>query len=160
MAAVTNGKTFARLLATGFDDVEQCLDEAAALRALGTEAEFAPDDCEAKCAFAGVVGRFDVYAAEERPQPLAVLQQFLAGARGLRVTTAESRSFDFGAHGGQHPFQIGVGQALIAVAMPMPEQPVGLLQQVAPQLFRGGRSGVDQVLEVTNQMRPAPLQLR
>lgn len=44
------------------------------------------------------------------------------------------------------------------MAMPLLEQPLRLLQQVSLQLFRGGRSGVDQVLEVANQMGPAPLQ--
>ena len=95
----------AGLLAAGFDDGEQCLDEAAAFRTLGAEAEFAPDDRRTERAFAGVVRGFDPFVVEERPQPVAVLQQFLAGAGGLGVTSAQSssqQSFDLGAHGGQH----------------------------------------------------------
>lgn len=70
----------AGLLAAGFDDAQQCLDEAAALRTLGAEAEFSPDDGRAKCSFPGVVCGFDAFVVEERPQPVAVLQPFLAGA--------------------------------------------------------------------------------
>ena len=79
------------MLLAGFDYGQQGLDEAAALRTLGAEAEFAPDYRRAKSAFAGVVPGFDAFVVEERPEPLAVLQLFLAGARGLGVTTASDR---------------------------------------------------------------------
>lgn len=45
------------------------------------------------------------------------------------------------------------------MAMPLLEQPLHLLQQVFPQLFRGWRPVVDQILEVADQISPAPLQL-
>ncbi len=41
------------MVEAGFDDGPQRLDDAAALVALRTEVEFAPDDCEAKSPFAG-----------------------------------------------------------------------------------------------------------
>ena len=44
------------------------------------------------------------------------------------------------------------------MAMPLLEHEPRLFQQVSSQWFRGGRSGVDRVLEVAEQMRPAPLQ--
>ena len=89
---------------------------------------------------------------------MAVLQQFLAGSRGLRVTSARQQSFDLGAHGGRHLFQTSAGEALIAKPMPLLEQPLRLFQQVSSPLLRGGRSRVDQALEVSHQMSPAPLQ--
>lgn len=45
---------------------------------------------------------------------------------------AEQQPFDLGAHGGQHSFQTGVGQKVIAMGMPLLEQPLRLLQQVFP----------------------------
>ena len=124
-------KDVAGLLSAGFDDGQQRLDEAAALRTLGAEAELAPDHGRAESAFAGVVRGFDAFVVEERLEPMAVLQQFLAGARGLGVTTAqaaEQQPFDLGAHGGQHSFQTGAGEELIAMAMPLLEQQLRLLQ--------------------------------
>ena len=88
-------KDVARLLTAGFDDGQERFDEATALRALGVEAEFTRDDRRTKCSLAGVVWGLDASVVEERPQPAAVLQQSLAGARGLRVTTAQQQqSFD------------------------------------------------------------------
>lgn len=149
------------LLTAGFDDGQQCLEEATALCTLGAEVELAPDHRRAESAFAGIVRRFDSFVVKERPEPLAVLQQFLAGARRLRVTTAQSasqQSLDLGADGGQHSSQTGAGEELIAMAMPPLEQPLRLFQQVFPQLFRGGRAGIDEMLEVAHEMSPAPLQ--
>ena len=85
--------------------------------------------------FAGVVRGFDVFLVEERPEPLAELQQFLAGARGLGMTTAQaaeqSRSMS-ARTGGKHTFQTGVGEELIAIPMPLLEQQPRLFQQVSP----------------------------
>ena len=90
-------KDVAGLLTAGFDDGQERFDEATALSVLGAEAEFTPDDRRTKCSLADVVGGLDAFVVEERPQSAAVLQQSLAGARGLRVTTAQpakQRSFD------------------------------------------------------------------
>lgn len=57
---------------------------------------------------------------KEHPQPVAVLQQFLKGARGFLVTISQpskQQSFDLGEYGDQHPFQPGAGEELIAVLM-------------------------------------------
>ena len=122
-------------MSAGFDNGQRGLGEAAALSTLGAKTEFAPEFRRAKSAFGGVVRGFDAFVVEERLEPLAVLQQFLSGARGLGVTTAqaaEQQPFDLGAHGGQHSFQTGVGQRVIAMGMPLLEQPLRLLQQVFP----------------------------
>ena len=142
----------AGLLAAGFEDGQQGFEEAAAFRALGAEAEFAGDHGGTQGSFAGVVGRFDAVVIEERPQPAAMLEEFLAGACGLRVTTAQTtpqQSFDLGAHRGQRafqagPFPIGARELFLAEAVPVLEQQLGLLQQVSPELLCGGRAGVDQ----------------
>lgn len=70
------------------------------------------------------------------------------------MTTAKQQPFHRSAPGGQYAFQSGAGEELIAMAMPLLEQPLRLFQQISPQLFRGGRSGVDQVLEVAHQRGP------
>ena len=47
------------LLSAGFDNAEQCLDEAAARRALGSEAELRPDDRVTQRSLGRIVGRLD-----------------------------------------------------------------------------------------------------
>ena len=58
---------------------QQTLHKAAAVGAVGAEADLAPDDAVSQCLLGGVVGRFDSFNTRESPHGRFHLQQFAAG---------------------------------------------------------------------------------
>ena len=76
----------AALLAADFDYGQHRFHEAAAPVALGAEAKLAPDDGVTQRTLARIVGRFDTFATNERPEPSSMLVQFPAHVDQRRVT--------------------------------------------------------------------------
>jgi len=77
-----------------FDNRENRFHEAATICTLGTKGELAPNHSRAQSAFTHVVGRFDPFNVQKRPQLLAMIIQWLAHPVQLRVAaehTAQSR---------------------------------------------------------------------
>ena len=66
----------AMLLTAGFYHREHGLHEAAAGGALGAEGELSPDHRVTQRSLTRVVGRFNAFTADERPEPITMLVQF------------------------------------------------------------------------------------
>ena len=76
----------ARLLAAGFNDGQHAFSEATAADALRAEREFSPDHCVTQRSLTGIVGRLDPFFIHERPEPVAMVIQFVAHADQARVS--------------------------------------------------------------------------
>ena len=139
------------LLAAGFDDGEQGLDEAAAGVALGAEREFAPDHGVAQDLFGAVVGRLRTGVGEEHPELVPAIEEVRAECRVPRVR-------------GPHPVFESLPQVVLhsepnairhraardcptAIGVPVVEHRAQVCQQSLAYLFSVS-AAIDQGLEV------------
>lgn len=111
---------------------------AADRRTLRPEAEFPVNHRRAKGSFGRVVRRFDAWHAGERPEPLAMLIQFVAHADQLVVAAedaAQHQAIELIADRSHISLKGSPADFVGLVAPPQREQPPQLPHQVVSQSF-------------------------
>jgi hypothetical protein len=115
----------AALLPTGLDHRQHRFHEAATGGALCAEGKLAPDDGVTQRAFARVVRRFDAFATDEGPEPVAMLVQFPTHADQRRIAafhTAQPQTLHLAADWRHATNERGATDRAVAVVCPVLEQ--------------------------------------
>ncbi len=155
------GEDIAAPLAAGLYHRQHGSDEAAATGALCSEGELSPNHGMAQRPLARVVGRFDPFVAQERPQPLAVFVQLSARAAHVWIAAlapAQQQALHLAADRA-HPTPQGRPRNLShAIVGPVLEQRARQAPQPGTQPLALDRAAVDHRLKIALQMGLAPLQ--